>query len=248
MSTHPHPRIGHWRRYGLVFLLTLLAADPVAAQGVAQLTDFKSARQGLGVMDDAGTAVFINSSTDQLGGNGEHVFQIFKFDAATGAGEQLTDFEVGVTGWHFGLSVSDDGQWIAFLSSGDLTGQNPDASRELFVMAADGTQITQLTNDTSVLAGSVSFFEMTDDGNSVVFVSTSDLTGENPSGTHQIFKVDRDASGLAQITSGADLGYIWGFDVSDDGQRIVFGSQGDPTGGNPDGTRELFAVNGDGSG
>ena len=107
-------------------------------------------------LDDAGSTVFVNSSTNQLGGNPGHLFQIFRFDAATGAGQQVTSFPKGVSDLPGTVSVSDDGQWLAFVSRSDPVGQNHDASPELFVMRPDGSGLAQRTNDPALNAGSVS--------------------------------------------------------------------------------------------
>jgi hypothetical protein len=142
-----------------VVLVLAACAVPCQAGTVQQLTDQKGTKIGGGFptpfsiasaassLDDAGTAVYVNASTNQLGGNPEHRFQIFRFDAATGAGQQITSFTKGVSNRALTVSVSDDGQWIAFVSRADPVGQNHDASPEVFVMHPNGSGIAQLTND-----------------------------------------------------------------------------------------------------
>src|SRR5262249_45528000 len=86
---------------------------------------------------------FINAAVDGTGGyaysvvttNPGYVGQIVRFDAVTGAAVQLTSFAAGVRM----VSVTDDGQWLAFISDADLTGGNNDESSELFVMHPNGT-------------------------------------------------------------------------------------------------------------
>ena len=88
-----------------IFLL-LVCAAPCQAGTVRQLTDQKGRTIGGGSpgttgisgaasLDDAGTTVYVNAVTNQLGGNPEHRFQIFRFDAATGAGQQITSLPRG---------------------------------------------------------------------------------------------------------------------------------------------------------
>jgi Tol biopolymer transport system component len=108
--------------------LAALVSHPGQAGTIRQVTDFRATRFGAYAIDDAGTNVFVSSSTNQLGTNPGHFFQIFRFDAATGLGQQLTSFPKGVSNLADTLSVSDDGQWLAFVSRSDLTGQNHDAS------------------------------------------------------------------------------------------------------------------------
>src|SRR5262249_3251265 len=167
--------------------------------------------------------VYVNAGTNQLGGNPEHRYQIFRFDAATGAGQQITNFPKGVSNRSLAVSVSDDGQWIAFISRADPVGQNHDASAEIFIMHPDGSGIVQLTNDPSVTAVGVDAVVLSGSANRVVFLSRANPLGTNPSNRGQIFAINVDGTGLKQLTS-ATTGGILGISISDDGQRIVFSS------------------------
>ncbi len=235
------------------FLLACLAAVPAArAQVVRQVTHGLTSLAGPGALDDAGRWVFTGSSTDQLGNNPDHSFQVFRFDAVTGAGEKLTDFLPGTAAF---VSVSDDGEWIAFTSPADLVGRNHDMSPELYAMKTDGSEIRQLTDDPAPNAGSVTAVALAGGGSRVAFVSNCDYLGENPDHQDQVFVVDLDGTNLRQLTHfGAargieDLaGGFGGLAISDDGERIVFASRRDPLGTNPEGNSEIFAVNADGSG
>src|SRR5262245_18766975 len=71
-------------------LLLSSCAAPCLAGTVQQLTDSKITTIGAGLpgtdsstgaasLDDAGTAVYVNAGTNQLGGNPEHRYQIFRF-------------------------------------------------------------------------------------------------------------------------------------------------------------------------
>ena len=98
-----------------------------------------------------------------------------------GTGQLLTSFSqrVAETGYE-SVSVSDDGQWIAFISNGDLSGQNHDRSYEVFVMRADGTQLTQLSNDPAVNGGSVIAVAMAGGASKVAFFANTNPLGGNP--------------------------------------------------------------------
>jgi hypothetical protein len=128
-------------------LLAATAGGPALAQVVHQVTDAKSDAFRIAVTDDAGTDIFVASTADPFATNPRHAFQIFRYVAATGAGVQVTTFRDGASDTMVGLSVSDDGQWLAFISRGNLTGQNHDRSPELFTMARDGSSLVQVTND-----------------------------------------------------------------------------------------------------
>ena len=234
-------------------LSCLLLAFPVArAQVVRQVTRGLTSLAGPGALDDAGRWVFTGSSTDQLGNNPDHSFQVFRFDAVTGAGEKLTDFLPGTAAF---VSVSDDGQWIAFTSPADLVGRNHDMSPELYVMKADGSEIRQLTDDPAPNAGSVTAVALAGGASRVAFVSNCDYLGENPDHLDQVFVVDLDGQNLRQLTHAtAAMGIdslaagFGGVAISDDGERVAFATDADLLGQNPEGNREIFAVNADGTG
>jgi hypothetical protein len=81
--------------------------------------------------------------------------------------------------------------------------------------------------------------------------------GGDPDFGGEIYRIEADGTGLLQLTTlgpGGDPGPLFGAvagphlpTVSGDGATIAFSHNGDPTGGNPDLGRELFAVDDDGS-
>ncbi len=221
----------------------LLAVTTAGAGVVRQITDDLTVTAGPGALDDAGSAVFTGSSGDPLGTNPEHAFRIVRFDAVTGAPTELLSHPRGVAAT---VSVSDDGAWLAFVSSADLTGDNHDLSPELFVMRDDGTGLAQLTDDPAVNAGSVSGATISGDATRVLFTANTDPLGTNPLQRTQLFAIDRDGSGLVQLTAFA-AGSIGGSGISDDAARVVFAHDGDPLGLDPDLGGEIFAVDADGT-
>jgi Tol biopolymer transport system component len=234
----------HWVRIAFVLSLAVFVAAPTPAQVVRQLTDGKTTVAGPGAMDDAGSVVYSGVSADFAGENPGHAFQIVAFDPTTGAASPVTAFPDGTTPL---ISVSDDGQWLAFPSPADLTGDNHDQSIELFVMSSDGLQIDQLTDDPAPNAGSVGAVVISGDGNRLAFVANIDPLGSNSENLNQLFVIDRDGTGLAQLTQVAD-GSIGAISISDDGSRIAFAHTADLLGTNTDLGREVFAIDADGTG
>ncbi len=224
----------------------LLVASTVSGEAsrLGQLTATPTSAPGPGALDDAGGVLFAGTSTNQFGGNPGNAFQLVRFDAVSGAGTLLTTRPEGVTAL---VSVSDDGQWLAFPSFADLTGQNHDGSVELFVMRADGSGLAQLTNDPAPNAGSVSAVVLSGSGNRVVFVANTDPLGGNPAHRSQVFVVDRSGANLRQLTA-APAGSPSSINISDDGARVVFAHDGNLTGADPDGGGEIFAILADGTG
>ncbi|ANM29410.1 hypothetical protein ABI59_07135 [Acidobacteria bacterium Mor1] len=231
------------RRYLVALAAALLLTGTATAQTVRQITDFKNDLAGPPVLDDAGAFVYCGASPDLLGQNGDHAYQIFRFNAADGSAEQLTDVEGGVSPV---VSVSDDGVWLAFASPADLTGGNPDRSIEAFARRADGSETVQLTANDAVNAGNVSQVVLSGDAGKVLMLGRIDPLGTNAGLEPQLFLVDRDGSNLVQLTT-ITTGSFGAISISDDGTRIVFGHNADLTGGNADLGSEVFAIDPDGT-
>ncbi len=187
--------------------------------------------------------------------------------------------------------ISGDGSTVLFISAEDYTGQNADNSAELFLISSNGTGLMQLT-DSIVKAGvtiPVGSFDISDDGSVIVFDGDFDhLVGANTDFGREVFTINSDGTGLAQITNGAsnDIVYsahissdgsvisykkgstgiyvytlgafadsqvistnlTYSYSLSGDGTKIVVCSDADLTGGNADGSDEVFIVNTDGTG
>ncbi|MDQ7005814.1 MAG: hypothetical protein Q9Q40_01125 [Acidobacteriota bacterium] len=220
------------------------AGPPAAGQTVVQVTDVKTTVAGPPVLDDAGTFVYTGSSADLAGENPSHAFQVVRFDAASGAAEALTAVERGSAAL---VSVSDDGVWLAFPSPADLVGENHDRGSELYLYRSDGTETRQLTHEAAPDGGGVGLVALAGSGSRVVFVANTDPLGENADNLSQLFAVDADGTGLVQLTHFTAGGFD-SLSISDDGARVVFVSDGDPLGGNPDRGDEVFAVLADGTG
>ncbi len=232
------------RIIGLFILLSTLA-PPADAGGISkQLTDQKQVRWDGYSLDDLGTHVYAASNENLGGTNPLFQWQLDSWNAATGAGSVLAAVPRGA---HTDRdAVSDDGQWIAFRSRGDLTGGNADGSVELFLMKTDGTQTRQLTSAPGN-GGGVLFAALAGSGNRVVLSADTDPLGTNPSRVPQLFVVNADGTGLAQLTTTTSTSGFYA-SISDDGTRIAFHHAGNLTGGNPDLRWEIFTILATGSG
>jgi len=119
-------------------------------------------------------------------------------------------------------AASPDGSKIAFTSDRDGPG-------ELFVMNADGSGQTNITNDPGAADGWPAW---SPDGTRIAFQSYRD-------GNAEIYVMNADGSGLVRLT--ADAGFDAGPSWSGDGTRIAFES-------NRSGDFEVYVMNADGSG
>ena len=115
---------------------------------------------------------------------------------------------------------------IAF-SSNLVTATNPTGDSEIFTMEPDGTNVTQLTDNTV----SDGFLAYSVDGTKIEFVSFRD-------GKSEIYKMEADGSNQTRLTnnSASDFRPAW----SPDGTKIAFNSD-------RDGDNEIFVMNSDGS-
>ena len=238
-----------------------MIAGGAQAQVVDQITDTdNTVSLLLSVLDDAGTTVYAPVATNQLGGNPDYKLQLFKFNAVTGAATQIVALDEGLSLQDFPesleetlpklVSVSDSGDWIAFMSLADPFGTNKDRSTELFVIKQDGTSLAQLTSDTGPNAGDVTALDIDGSGNKIFFFARQNPSalGTNPNRYGQLFSINRDGTGIAQLTTFTADGTCTRVSVSDDGTRIAFGYDGDPLTTNADGSEEVFKISSTGTG
>jgi Tol biopolymer transport system component len=153
---------------------------------------------------------------------------------------EFTQITVTQSGQNIEPSISADGRWIAFESSANITGGNPDGNNELFFYDRDTTTISQLTGTTGGTYVAPHPKINSNDGTRIVFSSRMDLTGGNPDGSPEVYMVDTPTSNISQITNYTS-GYNFPYpDINADGTKITFESLLDLTGGNSDGNVEIF--------
>lgn len=104
-------------------------------------------------IDSNGTRIAFSSHNDLTGGNADGTGEIFRFDTTTNTLTQITNAATGDSG---GPSINADGTRIAFHSSSDLTGGNPDHTLEIFVAKCSG-----VVNELVALAPLVTAFDAT---------------------------------------------------------------------------------------
>ncbi|MCS7181515.1 MAG: proprotein convertase P-domain-containing protein [Thermoanaerobaculum sp.] len=129
-----------------------------------------------------------------------------------------------------------------FISSGNLTGDNPGAVEQVYFWS--GGTLQRLT---AASGGSFSHPAVTSNGRFVVFASNANLTGGNTDGNWEIFRVDRTTLTTVQVTSTTAPCQNRFPVVAGDGTGtpVVFVSNcGHGTFTNPDGNDEIVAWNG----
>lgn len=89
-------------------------------------------------------------------------------------------------------------------------------------------------------------YALDDAGTVAFYIATIDPAGTNPDHVRQLFKQSLPGGLPIQLTTLDDD--VTHLDVSDDGQTLLFASQADPLGLNPQSTEQLFAADGSGGG
>jgi Tol biopolymer transport system component len=154
-----------------------------------------------------------------------------------GTGSQATPYSCDNTPQSFGFQLAFEliqpptGK-IAFSSSRD---RDPGGHSEIYVMNADGTNQTRLTNSTAIDAAP----EWSPDGNKIAFASDRDNVF---SGCPEIYVMNPDGSALTRLTNNPafDESPIW----SPDGSKIAFMSSRDDPDNN---VRQIYVMNADGT-
>jgi TolB protein len=148
--------------------------------------------------------------------------------SADGSEPQLLTPQGGEDGDNAAPSWSPDGRKIAFASNRDL-------DWEIFVMDANGSGVKQLTRNTAWDDHPV----WSPDGRKIAFQS-------HRTGDFEIFVMNANGTGQKKLSKNAwsDQNPCW----SADGRKIVFDSQHGGARGDPEGDREVFVMNADGTG
>lgn len=146
----------------------------------------------------------------------------------------------------FGLRISGVNLIVAFVSDEDSSGTNPDNEEQIFSYNIGTGALRQLTFEPMGTGITFTNFDLTDNGSHVVFVTTDDITGGNPSNSSNIFMAATDGSSVTQVTSNT-LGFLADPQIGANGSVIVFYSESDLTGDNAAGNRELFKINSNGT-
>jgi Tol biopolymer transport system component len=141
------------------------------------------------------------------------------------------DFEIGRP------DVSADGHRAVFTSDADLVNNNPEHVETLFLWDLDA-ELT-LTALQAPEAPGVRYPRISADGELVAFDSRVDWDGESPDGNMEVFlRGDEGAQQISPNTVDEDGSRKPA--ISGDGNVVVYESDRDPTGDNPDTNVELF--------
>lgn len=180
-----------------------------------------------------GSKLAFSSNIDAIAVDFRAGFDIYLIDAAGSRPTMLTHsldwgIENVVSGteahqWNNAPDWSPDGQFLAYQTNGD-------GNNEIYVMAADGSNPVNVTNDPS----NDRYPAWSPDGSRIAFVSDRD-------GNDEIYLMNPDGTGLTRLTENdsLDAAPAW----SSDGNLITFSAKA-RQGNNPD----IYVMRADGSG
>jgi Tol biopolymer transport system component len=185
-----------------------------------------------------GTRIAFHLTANLTGGNPDLNYEIFLFDSNTNIITQITNTTSGAAPTNHAPSLNADGTLIAFESTADLTGQNPELNREIVLSDAVADTFRQLTDNAGV--GQAYLPSINGDGTQIAFESNANPTGQNSNGNSEIDLVDTVSNTIAQITNSPARAGSFNASISANGTRIAFESDENLTGRNPDFSREIF--------
>lgn len=220
----------------VLLLITASGAEARVTCEVTQITDATGAGSGSAVLDADGSHIAFVSHADLTGENPDGNSELFLYTDSTIT--QITDsLPAGNLIAVLRAAIDSDGSHIAFSADADLTGQNPDGGREIFLF--DGTTISQITSSSSGVVGHPS---IDSDGSHIAFSHDGDLTGENPDGNREVFLYD--GTSITQVTRSTTGGAGISPVIDSDGSHIALTYSGDLGGQNPEGNSEVFLYDG----
>ncbi|UCG88159.1 MAG: PD40 domain-containing protein, partial [Gemmatimonadota bacterium] len=223
----------------------------VDGTGLTQLTSSATYGSNNPSINADGSVVAFESQANLTGENPDRSPEIFVVNSDGTGLLQLTSDPTEIPyvyRWSRWPSISDDGTVIAFASQAHLVPRpNPEHGYEIFVINSDGTGLRQLTDLLSYYKPPPS---ISGDGTVVAFHSPQDLTGENNDGSSEVFVINVDGTGLAQVTDAPTYSGLGcqNPSITADGSTIAFDSYADLTGEDPDHGYDIFVINSDGTG
>ena len=168
-----------------------------------------------------GSWIAFASTENLLGTNQDGNFEIFL--SYHGTLTQITDTTASsevnrISQGNFQPSISDDGQFVAFSSNRDLTGQNSDNNLEVFVFNTSNLAFTQITNTTDIPGASSA--KISGNGNRIAYI-------RDTTATRDLIVLPREEPGSFQLVAQdvTSLMLAYGRAISDDGSRVIYSAE-----------------------
>jgi Tol biopolymer transport system component len=168
-------------------------------------------------------------------------FEVFHFDTFSSFTTQITNTtgEPNYPGESIQPHINGRGVSVAFTATGRVGQLNDNGGSDILVASLGDWSISAITNKSSSVESSGP--AMSDDGQRVAFISDGPFPGLNRDKEEQAFHTQLPRGAMTQLTQGSSGQFgIGGVSITATGTRVVFDSDGDHVGTNPDGSAEIF--------
>ena len=119
-------------------------------------------------------------------------------------------------------SLNFDGTTIAFGSDDNITGENPDGNVEVLMYDEMTDIFTQVTHGTCTGSGGSVTPSITLDAKFIAFISSCDITGENPDGNTELFLYDVANNFFSQISDTRQPNNVYPFALNEDATLFAY--------------------------
>ncbi|MDA2937086.1 matrixin family metalloprotease [Acidobacteria bacterium AH-259-A15] len=197
-------------------------------------------------------AVVANGTNPVISGDGSVIAYVKNGELFMVNFDGTNDRQVtaGVVDLYDDLTINTDGSKVAFPSSSNITGENPDGNTEIFWVDTTTGSLRQLTKTTNSDVGGGPFRpSISGDGSKIVFQDEGSIIPKMPISEPAVFSINSDGTGLKRLSPIApdcqpDVPCHGSFEpkISADGSKVVFYSRETTSGDD-----EIFVVNSDGA-
>ena len=192
-------------------------------------------------LSDDGERVLLLSRDDLAGtGKSNTSTDVFLYDVKRAEYTQVTYNQIAR---HCqSVKISGNGKWGAAVCNSDLDNvkNNADASYELFIFNLELQSVKQVYDNAS-LNMAVDDLAFDHNGNTLIFVSNDNHSGENASGHEEVFAYSLKNDTTKQLTFFRYNQNVSGVDLDYAGNRFVVAARGNPLGLNSSRSWQIFS-------
>ena len=231
-------------RFTILFFVALSTLGTGATPGVAQpcsLRQVTSTTPGEGGLV-VNQSLSLSTSGEYLtfegtAQGGPSLIDVWSYEVLTDTLDRVT---IGQTTDNTSPEYSGDGTIVAFRESEDFVGNNADLNSEVFVWDRLADSLTQVTDTTGTIIGGIQL-AASPQGDFIVFSHTKELAGSpNPDNNSELYRWNRGDGTFQRLTNSPEDSTASAINPSS--SMVVFRSEGNFAGSNPDLNHELFQV------
>ena len=154
------------------------------------------------------------------------VSDLYVHDVINDTYQQLTNMTI--TSQCYSIALSGDGKWAAAVCNNDIDPlrSNVDKSKEVFLFDLENDSVKQIAVDMDASSDSASL-ALDYTGETLLFISNTNLAGINNSGNYEIFNYLRSADIFIQLSDFNAGVNVYGLDLDYRGEKFVTSSMSD---------------------